>query len=538
MAYSKKTIKLNIILFASFLLINQLYAASLSWTEQIEVDTYGKLRQVERYQLKIAENFYTKGEFVAAAAEYEKYITLYERSKGAAYAQLMWSHCQIKQRNVYTGIRDGLQSVIDYWPNSNEAKLAIFLIGKSYKNIGELKKADTAYRKTINNYPKDHIALLSKWDLIEIASIKKDQKSLNKIWNDIVFKTEKNKKNLLYINKAADSLSKYYFNQSEFNKANFVLTETYEGDKLNDAIYQNAKHAVTSLCKNKATKSNGEILADKIILIIMESIDDARNKDLPELFRRIARTHERAQRDDDVIKTYELMAKRLGMNDTIRGKIANWHSSKERYSKAKEIFAQFEDKTNGLKNIAQIWMMQKQPKQAVQIYDRLIKTAPDNITNWKIAIAEIYSSTKDYEKAIDVYRELISLAPAKASDWYWAIGGTYEKTKMLKLAIQSYRNSDNYPQAYFQMAKCHRKLEEYNEALILYKQALATESAASDATIAIGYTYEEQSNKNNAIKWFQRTCKLFPRSRNASKAHSHLQKKYGISVTLGGSKEK
>ena len=67
---------------------------------------------------------------------------------------------------------------------------------------------------------------------------------------------------------------------------------------------------------------------------------------------------------------------------------------------------------------------------------------------------------------------------------------------------------------------------------------MATESAASDATIAIGDTYEEQSNKNNAIKWFQRTCKLFPRSRNASKAHSHLQKEYGISFTLEGAKEK
>jgi hypothetical protein len=29
-----------------------------------------------------------------------------------------------------------------------------------------------------------------------------------------------------------------------------------------------------------------------------------------------------------------------------------------------------------------------------------------------------------------------------------------------------------------------------------------------------------------------------PRTRNASKAHAHLQKKYGISVTLGGSREK
>jgi len=109
---------------------------------------------------------------------------------------------------------------------------------------------------------------------------------------------------------------------------------------------------------------------------------------------------------------------------------------------------------------------------------------------------------------------------------------------LLKTAIQSYRNSDNYPQAFFQIAKCHRKLKQFYEALTLYKQALAIESAASDATITIGYTYEEQSNKNNAIKWFQRSCKLFPRSRNASKAHSHIQKEYGISVTLGGSKEK
>ena len=88
------------------------------------------------------------------------------------------------------------------------------------------------------------------------------------------------------------------------------------------------------------------------------------------------------------------------------------------------------------------------------------------------------------------------------------------------------------------MAKCYRKLKEHTEALTLYHQALASESAAPDATLAIGYTYEEQANKKNAIRWFQRTCKLYPRSRNASKAHSHLQKEYGISVTLGGSNEK
>ena len=538
MAYSKKTIKLNVILFTSFLATIYPSAEKLSWAEQIEVDTFGKLRQVERYQLKSAEKFYTKGEYKSAAAEYEKYITLYEKSEGAAFAQLMWSHCQIKQRKVYAGIRDGFQSVIDYWPNSNEAKLATYLIGKSYKNIGELKKAESAYGKTIINYPSDHIALLSKLDLADISLIKKDQKRLNQIWGDIVFKTDKNKKSLPYITKSAQNLSKYYFNQSDFRKANDVLTTIYEGEQLKEAIYRNAKDAVTNLCKNKATKISGEKLADKIILIIMESIDNAKNDDLPELFRRVARIHERALRDLEVIKTYELMANRLGMNDTIRNKIANWHNTMKRHSKSREIFAQFEDKSEGLKNIAQVWINEKQPNQAIQIYDRLFKVSPDKITKWKLATAKIYSSTKEHDKAIEIYRELIALAPAEASNWHWAIGRIYERTTRLKLAIQSYRQSDNYPEAYFQMAKCHRKLNEHTEALTLYHQAIATESAAPDATIAIAYTYEEQSNKNNAIKWFQRTCKLFPRSRNASKAHSHLQKEYGISVTLGGSKEK
>jgi TolA-binding protein len=53
---------------------------------------------------------------------------------------------------------------------------------------------------------------------------------------------------------------------------------------------------------------------------------------------------------------------------------------------------------------------------------------------------------------------------------------------------------------------------------------LATERLVPDAALAIGYTYEEQSKKKDAIKWFQRTCKLYPCTRNASEAHAHLQK--------------
>ena len=68
---------------------------ALDYLEQIPVDTFAKMREVERYQLKVAEKYYNQGNYKIAAVEYEKFITLYERSLAAPYAQLMWSHCQV-----------------------------------------------------------------------------------------------------------------------------------------------------------------------------------------------------------------------------------------------------------------------------------------------------------------------------------------------------------------------------------------------------------------------------------------------------------
>ena len=538
MAHSKKSIKIIAALTSALAFTPTLAAAKLSWLEQIEVNTFGSLRQIERYQLKAAERFYIRGEFAAAAAEYEKFITLYETSGGAPYAQLMWSHCQVKQRKVYTGIRDGFQSVIDYWPESNEAKLASYLIGQSYKNIGELKKAEIAYSKTISAHSADHIAVLSKWDIAEIAKTQKNDKKLVQIWNDLVFKTKQNKQNLPYMTKAGQSLAKHQFSKPDFKSAHKVLSELFENDELSDAIYQNAKDAVSHLCKQPSTKSSGEQLANQVITILMDDAIDAEKEKLPELFRRMARIHERAGRDLEILKTYESLAKRVGMSDSIRGSLASWHQAMKRYPKAREIFGQYNNKIEGLKKIASVWITQKKPDEAIRVYDRLAKTAPDQLSEWRQSVAEILTSIGKYDEAIEIYRELITIAPKKTGEWQWTIGEIYEDTDRLKLAILAYRQSDNYPKAYFQMAKCHRRLREHTEALTLYHQALATESAAPDATLAIGYTYEEQEDKKNAIKWFQRTCKQYPRSKNASRAHAHLQKEYGISVTLGGSKEK
>ena len=138
-------------------------------------------------------------------------------------------------------------------------------------------------------------------------------------------------------------------------------------------------------------------------------------------------------KDLEIIKTYEALAKRIGMSDAIRASLADWHRTMKRYPKAREIYASFDNKIDGLKHIASTWIHQKQPDQAIRIYDRLTKLAPDQLSEWRQAVAEIYSSIGEHDKAIEVYRELITLAPSQAGKWHWTIGGIYEDTNKDKL---------------------------------------------------------------------------------------------------------
>ena len=86
--------------------------------DQMSLKRWAKLCEVERYQLQIAEDYYTKKDWKVAGAEYEKYLTLYERSEAAPYAQLKWSLCRVKLRKANTAIKEGFQSLLDYWPES------------------------------------------------------------------------------------------------------------------------------------------------------------------------------------------------------------------------------------------------------------------------------------------------------------------------------------------------------------------------------------------------------------------------------------
>ena len=491
--------------------VSSALGAKLSWFEQIPIDSYKGMREVERYQLQIAEKHYLKEEFKVALAEYEKFLTLYEASSGAPYSQLMWSHCQLRLRKVNTAIRDGFQSVIDYWPNSQEAILASFLIGKSFQEIGEIEKAKAAYKTLMEAHSNGPIPVFAKVNLLEMATVAKDEEERLSLLEDLTFESKRTDETSYQCERASKELAKYYFYKADFENGLKALATTYREnhDNLSYHIYEYARHAVSSLNRSDETKKDAKFLAEKVIAFLEKQIpaelgeDERSNRSLAwNNFSRIAGIYGTLGDSDNVLKTYERVAKVIGSSDRLLGQIASHYRRISEREKAKETYRRFENQVEGERSL--VHMLREERK---------------------------------FDEAIDGYRGLVDRDPNRINDYLWAIAECYEGKGDWKNAIQSFRQADRFPSNYFRMAACHRRLKQHNEAVTLYSQAKSHEGSAPEATIQIAYTYEEANQKQDAIKTFQQTCRVYPKSSQASRAHAHLQTKYDINVTLGGAKD-
>lgn len=481
--------------------------ARLSWLEQIPLETYERMREVERYQLGIAEKHYLGGEYKVALSEYEKFLTLYEASPGAPYAQLMWSHCQVKLRKVNTGIRDGFQSVIDYWPDSKEAVLAAFLIPKSYQDIGEVEKAESAYGQLIDEYPDGQIAVLARVNLLEMARTRKDEEARLGLLEDLTFRIRRTEQAKRFCEEASRELGTYYLYRAEWEKGIEALETSYQDAGLTIVLYDIGRGAASHLNREEETREAGKAMADKLIARLNASIPtDLESGDAKRQARdwlnRVAAVHGSMGKPDQVLATYERIGKLLGVDDGLRGQMAAFFKGQDEREKARDLYRKYDNQVEGTRQLA--GMLREEGK---------------------------------HKEAIDLYRELINQDPDRVNDYLWVIAECHESLGEWKNAIQTYRQADRWPSNYFRMATCHRRLKEYNEALVLYNQVKADNGSGAEAMIQSAYTYEEAGQKENAIKAFQLTCRTHPKSGQASRAHAHLQNKYDINVTLGGAKD-
>ena len=142
--------------------------------DEMSLDRWKLLRETERHQLNVAEKYYRERQYKIALGEYEKFVTLYEKSEGTSFAQFKWSICQIHLKKLNTAISDGFQTVIDYWPESPDAPNAAFYIGRCQKEMGELKKAKKSFLQVASKYETSLAAVYSLTDLLDLADAEMD----------------------------------------------------------------------------------------------------------------------------------------------------------------------------------------------------------------------------------------------------------------------------------------------------------------------------------------------------------------------------
>jgi tetratricopeptide (TPR) repeat protein len=475
-----------------------LFSASLSPAlsplEQIPVGTFEKMKEVERYQMRIAEKHYTNSEFKTSLAEYEKFLTLYEKSPGAPYAQLMWSHSMMHLKKPKTALREGFQSVIDYWPESEEAVIAAYC-------IGEVKDAQKAFRFLIKEYADHVIAIRSRLDLLHYARLHNDEAEQLSILNDLTFKVARNETSKAACEEASRELAQIHFFAQRFDQGKKALATTHEGDALFDAVYDMSAKTVGHLLGKPETRTAALTLGDQLLNELR--VESKRRPSIEkELLYRAADLNGTLGRPAEIWKLYTEIGERFGRDDGLLGKMADYYKAREKRTEARGIYGEFKDQVAGLKNIAGM-----------------------DLEEGKIT------------EAIEVYRKLIEIDGEHADEYLWAIASCYEKLADWKKAIATYRQIDRFPDNHFRMAACHRQLKEQNEAIVLYNQIKVVDNAAAEATLQIGFTYEEAKEKEKAIRTFQLTCKRYPKTEQASKAHAHLQNEYNINVTLGGAEE-
>ena len=509
----------------------------------LPLEQWAKLREVERYQLNIAEKYYQEKNYKIAASEYEKFLSLYESSEGAPYSLLKWSLCLVEQKKPNTAISEGFQSVIDYWPESPEAIASAFYIARAYKDMGEVRKARKAFQDVVSKHGKHLVAAYSLVDLADLASIDMDEDEQVAAWRKLTFDIERTKESKSFCEKASQQLAAWSFLNGKLDDGINALATSYSKEEVPDRVRDYVRAPIDELIRTDETREQGYTLADKTVAWIRQQVPAGVSDEEKQLARNYwllsADVLGFSKRPDKVQETFDQIQKKFGASDAVLQRLGDWLKSQGEYDKARIEYAKFENKIEGNNQIAYSFRQEQKYEQAVAAYTRNLSLDQDNQARWNQQIAESWRDGRKIPEAVAVYRELIESDPDRADSWLWNVAYTYHHYGgNYKEAIGSYRQCTNFPSNLQQMADCHRRLKEYSEAIGLYGQIIGgSPQTAPWALLQIGYTHEQAGSKEKAIQAFQQVCKRYPKDGHASIAHALLQDKYGISVTLGGAKD-
>ena len=517
--------------------------------DEMAIERWAKLKEAERFQLNAAERLYRENQFKAAADEYEKFLKLYEKSEGAPYSQLKWSHCQVQLRKQNAAIKDGYQSLLDYFPDSPEAPVAALLIGRTSRDMGDIKPAKKAYAKVITSYPKHFTAAMARLDLVDIALKENDLQARANLLRELTYDVERKGPTVEPCVTAARQFAQLTFRTGQFEEGLKALATTCTELDLPVHLMHPSLGGLPQVVNeltgamDEPTKKLGEKLADAsagwLKVQATNGLKDPKTKpQAVAAWYAAAEVRRQARQPDKQKLVYEEMLAALGVDDQTLGYLAQWYKDNKQRELARTTFAKFKDVAAGQGQIAYSYEEEAKYDPAVEIYRKLAiadaKTAP----KWLAAAALAYRRGSKPDQAIAVYRELLTADATNAAEYHFQIAETLYHASRWKECIQAYRGTDRFPHNYQHMATAFRRLKQPDEAITLYRQIIAASPThASWALLHIGQTQEEAGKKEDAIKTFKQVCDKFPKTTEGSQAHSILNDKYKIPVTLGGAKD-
>lgn len=514
--------------------------------DQLELTRYPRIREAERFQLKVAEQLYDQGNWKAAADEYEKFVTLYEKSEVASYCQMKWGLCQVNLKKHNTAIKEGFQSVIDYWPESTDAVAAAYYIAQTYRGMGEIKKAKAAYKDVLAKHESKHAAAFAARDLAELAHTEMDVETQLAMWKRLTFDTKRDEPNVasLCVNASRD-LAAAEFSRGVFDDGVKALATTYGLNDLPQQALLLVLGPLRTLIGDAKTKPQAEKLGERAIAWMKEQApqdlaEPAKKDAARRCWYAVADLQAALDQKAQVTQTYDQILKQFGSSDETLQRFGDWQKSVNDYEAARVTFARFENKLEGKHQIAHSFRQQKNFDQSAKAFRQLSLEDDKQPFRW---IGEEGATwrhyAQNYAEAVKIYTELVQKDVEHLDDWLFALADAHHHAGQYKEAIQFYRQcGKHYPDTHFRMASCHRALKDYGEALLVYGGIIRTDkNAAPQAQLESARTFEEQGLKEKAILAFQKVCKDYPTSGPASTAHAHLQTNYKITVTLGGAKK-
>jgi tetratricopeptide (TPR) repeat protein len=510
--------------------------------DELSLDGWKHLREVERYQLQIAEKYWREQDYKTAAAEYEKFVELYESSSGTPFAQLKWSLCTVQLKQQHTAIKEGFQTVIDYWPESQQAVAARYYLGRTLNQIGRVKEGKAALRNVVSMSPGHLAAVYALRDLTVIADQEKDIPAKVENWKKLTFEVKRTPAANRPCVEASQHLAVHSFYQAAFDDGVKALATSYNASQLPAHVAQFIRQPLAELVAQAGTKAKGDQLFDKANAWFRSQIPADRSTPESKSFARqcllaVADLTGVAQRVDQVPEAYEAVLAAASPDDDALSRLASWYKSKGNFDKARDTYRRYADRNQGLNQVAYSYREQQQWPLAIETYRQLIDQDNERRNVWKPELAATFRAHGKWSEAIAVYEELYRDDSAQSSRWRWEVANTHRDAGQLKEAIGNYRQCTNFPENYKQMAWCHRQLKQFSEAIALYNQVASDSNSAPWAMLQVAFTREEAGEKEPAIVAFQQVCKKFPKDGHASVAHAHLQQKYKISVTLGGAAE-